>query len=146
MATSPGTASDLDPRPSDSSTPRSLFALCSRPVDLAGHQRRSVEELRENPLTTQYTFESLSEENNVRLREVSLVKGRSWKDLALAWLPEIRKDLRDGLEHWTDIAALGPAGGSAATPLRALDTVAWRLVEEKDPRPRKRQSARAVLA
>lgn len=66
-------------------------------------------------------------------------RGRSWKRFSRVWLPEIQKDLQDGLEHWKDIAALAPADGPVVTPLRALDMVVWRLVEEKEPRSRRRQ-------
>ncbi|WAH97590.1 DUF6308 family protein [Arthrobacter sp. MMS18-M83] len=71
-------------------------------------------------------------------KRMASVKGRTNGEFMTAWLPHIQKDLKDGLQHWTDIAALAPAGGPEVTPLRALDMVAWRLVEEKDPRRRKR--------
>lgn len=70
-------------------------------------------------------------------KRMDSVKGRSNTDYMTAWLPHIQKDLKDGLRRWTDIAALAPAGGPEVTPLRALDMVAWRLVEEKEPRKRK---------
>jgi hypothetical protein len=66
------------------------------------------------------------------------VRGRSNKNFMIAWLPHIKKDLKEGLQHWTEIAALAPAVGPRVTPLRALDMVAWRLVEEKDPRRHRR--------
>lgn len=71
-------------------------------------------------------------------KRMDSVKGRSNTDFMIAWLPEVKKDLTNGLEHWTEIAALAPPRGPKVTPLRALDMVAWRLVEEKDPRKRKR--------
>jgi hypothetical protein len=61
-------------------------------------------------------------------------KGRSWKDFALAWLPEVRQDLQKGLQHWQDMASLAPAKGPVPTPLRVLDMVAWRHVENVAPR------------
>lgn len=61
-------------------------------------------------------------------------KGRSNRQFMLDWLPRIQDDLRTGLRHWKDIAGFAPADGPAVTPLRALDMVAWRLVEEVEPR------------
>lgn len=61
-------------------------------------------------------------------------KGRSNRQFILDWLPLIQADLRAGLRHWKDIAGLAPADGPAVTPLRALDMVAWRLVEKVEPR------------
>lgn len=71
-------------------------------------------------------------------KRMESVNGRPNREFMTAWLPHIQKDLKDGLQHWADIAALAPAGGPEVTPLRALDMVAWRLVEEKEPRKRKR--------
>jgi hypothetical protein len=65
---------------------------------------------------------------------VEPVKGRSWKDFALAWLPAVRQDLRDGLQHWQGMASLAPEDGPVPTPLRVLDMVAWRHVEKVAPR------------
>lgn len=95
------------------------------------------------PLYDDHVWRAYSKLGNVR---VPPKVGRSWKDFALAWLPEIRKDLRDGLEHWTEIAGLAPADGPTVTPLRALDMVVWRLVEEEDPRPRKPRRSNQVPA
>ena len=75
---------------------------------------------------------------------MSSVKGRSNANFMIDWLPHIQKDLKEGLQHWTEIAALAPAGGPKVTPLRALDMVAWRLVEEKDPKRRKRNRRRSA--
>jgi hypothetical protein len=61
-------------------------------------------------------------------KRMSSVRGRSNKNFMIAWLPHIKKDLEEGLEHWTEIAALAPADGPKVTALRALDMVAWRLV------------------
>lgn len=66
------------------------------------------------------------------------VPGRSNYQFMHDWLPEIQADLRDGMALWHDIATLAPVGGPEVTPLRALDIVAWRLVEEIEPRKRKR--------
>lgn len=65
---------------------------------------------------------------------VEPVRGRSWEDFALAWLPAVRKDLQDGLQDFQDMAALAPEGEPAPTPLRVLDMVAWRHVEKVAPR------------
>jgi hypothetical protein len=65
------------------------------------------------------------------------VKARSWKDFALAWLPEVRKDLRDGLQHWQNMASLAPEDDPVPPPLRLLDMVAWRHVEKVAPRKAK---------
>jgi hypothetical protein len=70
---------------------------------------------------------------------MSDVPGRSNYQFMCDWLPEIQVDLRNGMQHWKDIAALAPAGGPGVTPLRALDMVAWRLVEEVEPRKRNRR-------
>lgn len=83
------------------------------------------------PLYDDNVWRAYGKLGNVR---VAPVKGRSWQDFSLAWLPEIRKDLRDGLQHWMDIAAMAPADGPVVTPLRALDMVLWRRVEEVEPR------------
>lgn len=91
------------------------------------------------PLYDDHIWRAYSKLGTVRVKPV---KGRSWADFALAWLPEVKEDLRNGLQHWTEIAALAPEDGPAVTPLRALDMVAWRLVEEKDSRPRKARRAR----
>lgn len=65
---------------------------------------------------------------------VKPMRGRSWEDFALAWLPEVQQDLRDGLQHWQGMAALAPEGSPVPTPLRVLDMVAWRHVEKVAPR------------
>jgi hypothetical protein len=56
------------------------------------------------------------------------VKGRNNEDFMVAWLPEVQKDLRDGMQHWEAMAALAP--GPAVSPLRVLDIVGWRLADE----------------
>lgn len=76
--------------------------------------------------------------------KITHTKGRSTTQFMLDWLPFIQSDLRNGLEHWREIAALAPAGGPVVTPLRALDMVAWRLVEEEEPRRRKLRGVRAI--
>lgn len=72
---------------------------------------------------------------NPRMRSVP---GRSNYQFMVDWLPEIQSDLRDGMALWTEVAALAPAGGPEVRPLRAFDIVAWRLVDELEPRKRKR--------
>jgi hypothetical protein len=74
------------------------------------------------------------------------VKGRSNRQFMTDWLPFIQDDLRKGLQHWTEIAALAPADGPVVTPLRALDMVAWRLVEENEPRLRRPRRAARLTA
>ena len=59
---------------------------------------------------------------------VPSVNGRNNADFMRAWLPEVQKDLRDGMEHWQAMAALAP--GPAVSPLRVLDIVGWRLADE----------------
>lgn len=76
--------------------------------------------------------------------KMTFVKGRSNRQFMIDWLPFIQNDLRMGLGRWTEFAALAPAGGPAVTPLRALDIVAWCLVEKKDPRPPKLRRARTI--
>lgn len=65
---------------------------------------------------------------------VKPMRGRSWEDFALVWLPAVRKDLQDGLQHWQAMAELAPKGRPVPTPLRVLDMVAWRHVEKVAPR------------
>ncbi|MDJ0354411.1 DUF6308 family protein [Pseudarthrobacter sp. PH31-O2] len=59
---------------------------------------------------------------------VASIKGRNNADFMRAWLPEVQKDLRDGMEHWRAMAALAP--GPTVSPLRVLDIVGWRLADE----------------
>lgn len=66
---------------------------------------------------------------------VTPVKRRKDRARMLAWLPEVRKDLRDGLQTWNDLAAL--AGNPTISPLRALDILGWRLVDEATPRKKR---------
>jgi hypothetical protein len=54
------------------------------------------------PLYDDHVFRAYCKLGTVR---VEPVLGRSWKDFALVWLPEIRQDLRDGLQHWRETAA-----------------------------------------
>ncbi|MFH5878284.1 hypothetical protein [Arthrobacter sp. NA-172] len=70
--------------------------------------------------------------------EGQLPDGRPQFLTGIAWLPHIKKDVKRASMHWTGIAAFAPADGPKMTPLRALDMVAPRLVEEKDLRKRGR--------
>lgn len=79
------------------------------------------------PLYDNYIWQCYGELGNIR---VPSVKGRNNADFVRAWLPEVQKDLRDGMQHWQDMAALAPSQGPAATPLRVLDMVGWRLADE----------------
>lgn len=56
---------------------------------------------------------------------VASVRGRSWEEYCLAWLPELQRDLRSQMESWQNIADL--AKGPTITPLRALDIIGWEL-------------------
>jgi hypothetical protein len=67
---------------------------------------------------------------------VAPVKRRKDKDRMLVWLPEVRKDLREGLQNWNALAAL--AVEPTISPLRALDILGWRLVDEATPRKKRR--------
>lgn len=67
---------------------------------------------------------------------VEPVKRRKDKDRMLVWLPEVRDDLRKGLQNWNDLAAL--AIEPTISPLRALDILGWRLVDEATPRKKRR--------
>ncbi|WP_284762509.1 DUF6308 family protein [Arthrobacter sp. efr-133-R2A-63] len=58
---------------------------------------------------------------------------RAW---VASWLVEVKADLCDGLRHWEAIAAMAP--GPAITPLRAMDMVTWRLINETVVRPSKK--------
>lgn len=60
------------------------------------------------------------------------VKRRKDRDRMLVWLPEVRKDLQEGLQTWNDLASL--AAEPTISPLRALDILGWRLVDEATPR------------
>lgn len=71
------------------------------------------------------------------------VKRRKDKARMLVWLPEVRKDLSEGLQTWNELAAL--AGEPTISPLRSLDILGWRLVDEATPR-KKRQMAQNVVA
>jgi hypothetical protein len=73
------------------------------------------------------------------------VRGRSNTDFMIAWLPKVKEDLQNGMQHWKKIAELAPDYGPVVTPLRALDIVAWRLVEEIEPRKRKRPRRTGTL-
>lgn len=67
-------------------------------------------------------------------RKMTFTKGRSNRQFMVDWLPLVQEDLRRGLQHWTEIASLAPEDGPTVTPLRAMDMVTWRLVEEIEPR------------
>ncbi|RNL51870.1 hypothetical protein D7003_14815 [Arthrobacter oryzae] len=67
---------------------------------------------------------------------VEPVKRRKDKDRMLVWLPEVRKDLRIGVQEWNALAAL--AVEPPISPLRALDILGWRLVDEATPRKKRR--------
>ncbi|GAC1492692.1 MAG: hypothetical protein NVS2B15_12810 [Pseudarthrobacter sp.] len=69
--------------------------------------------------------------------KMMFTEGRSKKQFMLDWLPLIQQDLKTGLPYWPEIAGLAPKDGPAVTPLRALDMVAWPLVEKIEPRHRK---------
>lgn len=77
------------------------------------------------PLYDNYIWQCYGELGKKRMRSV---KGRNNEDFMLAWLPELKQDLRDGMQHWKAMAALAP--GPEVTPLRVLDIVAWRLADE----------------
>jgi hypothetical protein len=59
------------------------------------------------------------------------VKRRKDRDRMLVWLPEVRKDLQEGLQTWNDLASL--ASEPTISPLRSLDILGWRLVDEATP-------------
>jgi hypothetical protein len=61
-------------------------------------------------------------------RPVPPVKGRSWRDYCLAWLPVLQEDLASQLDRWQELAGL--ATDPKISPLRALDMVGWKLGEQ----------------
>lgn len=63
-------------------------------------------------------------------RPVRRVKGRSYRDFALAWLPAVQKDLRRHMDFWQEIADLVDPK-VPITPLRALDICAWKMGEKR---------------
>ena len=67
---------------------------------------------------------------------VAPVKRRSDADRVRAWLPQVQRDLREASDHWSDLAAL--ATEPRISPLRALDILGWRLVDEATPRKKRR--------
>lgn len=67
--------------------------------------------------------------NPVRVRPVSR---RSDRERMQAWLPHVQADLRAASMHWRELAGL--ASEPSISPLRALDILAWRLVDEATPR------------
>lgn len=80
------------------------------------------------PLYDANIWRCYGELGNIR---VASVKGRNNADFMRAWLPEVQKDLQNGMQHWQDMAALAPRQGPAVTPLRVLDMVGWRLADEE---------------
>jgi hypothetical protein len=67
---------------------------------------------------------------------VTPVKRRSDADRVRAWLPQVQADLIAASGHWNDLAAL--AVEPRISPLRALDILGWRLVDEATPRKKRR--------
>lgn len=57
----------------------------------------------------------------------------------LGRLPEVRRDLQEGSQIWNDLAAL--SAGPAISPLRALDFLGCRLVDEATPRRKRGRRA-----
>lgn len=64
------------------------------------------------------------------------VSRRSDRERMQAWLPQVQADLRAGSSHWLELAGL--ASEPTISPLRALDILAWRLVDEATPRQNRR--------
>ncbi|QSZ55646.1 DUF6308 family protein [Paenarthrobacter ureafaciens] len=60
------------------------------------------------------------------------VNRRSDRKRMQAWLPQVQADLRAASKHWNELA--GMASEPTISPLRALDILAWRLVDEATPR------------
>ncbi|WP_090581559.1 DUF6308 family protein [Arthrobacter sp. ov407] len=77
------------------------------------------------PLYDNYLWQCYGELGKKRMVSV---KGRSHEDFMLAWRPEIKQDLLEGMQHWKAMAAI--ASGPEVTPLRVLDIVGWRLADE----------------
>lgn len=63
-------------------------------------------------------------------RPVPRVKGRSYWDFALAWLPVLQEDLCRHMDFWQEIAGLADPK-VPITPLRALDICAWKMGEKR---------------
>jgi hypothetical protein len=72
---------------------------------------------------------------------VEPVRRRSDKERVRTWLPHVRDDLKRASTLWRELAGL--ASEPAITPLRALDILAWRLVDEATPRERRRRGPEA---
>jgi hypothetical protein len=68
---------------------------------------------------------------------VEPVRRRGDKDRVRAWLPHVQDDLKRASTRWRELAAL--ATEPTITPLRALDILAWRLVDDATPRQRPRR-------
>ncbi|MDQ0676556.1 hypothetical protein QFZ36_004182 [Pseudarthrobacter siccitolerans] len=68
---------------------------------------------------------------------VEPVKRRSDRKRMQAWLPQVQADLKRASILWRDLAAL--ASKPTITPLRALDILAWRLVDEVTPRQKRQR-------
>lgn len=64
------------------------------------------------------------------------VRRRSDKKRVQAWLPHVQADLRAASMHWRELAGL--ASEPTISPLRALDILAWRLVDDATPRKKRR--------
>lgn len=67
------------------------------------------------------------------------VSRRSDRKRMRAWLPHVQADLRAASTHWHELAAM--ASDPPISSLRALDIVAWRLVDEATPRQNRRSRA-----
>lgn len=63
-------------------------------------------------------------------RPVRQVKGRSYRDFALAWLPAVQDDLCRHMDFWQEITGLADPK-LPITPLRALDICAWKMGEKR---------------
>lgn len=72
------------------------------------------------------------------------VKRRSDTDRVRAWLPQVQEDLKAASKNWRELADL--ATEPTITPVRALDILGWRLVDEATPRKQRRPGAARPFA